>query len=96
MYNTKDFTLEENIRFLCGVDTWHTYNGNGKVPTLHLSDGPCGLRKVDENGNTVKSTVMPSISTVANSSVADIRHLEIVLIELPEHTQISSHAIRTY
>lgn len=76
MYTVKDFTLEEKIRFLCGVDTWHTYNANGKLPTLHLSDGPCGLRKINEDGKVVKSTVMPSISTVANSWSREAAYLD--------------------
>ena len=45
MYSAKDFTLEEKIRFLNGVDMWHTFDADGKVPTLHLSDGPSGDRK---------------------------------------------------
>ena len=73
MYSVKDFTLEEKIRFLNGVDMWHTFNANGKVPTLHLSDGPCGLRKIDENGKTVQSTLMPSISSIANTWSEDCR-----------------------
>ena len=63
----KNLTLEEKLKLLCGADSWHNYDGNGKLPVLHLSDGPHGLRKIDENGETVKATAMPNISTIANS-----------------------------
>lgn len=76
MYSAKDFTLEEKIRFLNGVDMWHTFDADGKVPTLHLSDGPSGLRKIDENGKTVKSTLMPSISSVANTWSRECAYLD--------------------
>ena len=75
-YNLKDFTLDEKIKLLCGVDFWHTYDANGKLPVLHLSDGPNGLRKVDENDQTVKPTAMPNISTLANSWNKECAYLD--------------------
>ncbi len=75
-YNLKDFTLDEKIKLLCGVDFWHTYDANGKLPVLHLSDGPNGLRKVDENDQTVKATAMPNISTLANSWNKECAYLD--------------------
>ena len=32
MYDIKNFTLDEKITFLCGIDNWHVYDGNGKLP----------------------------------------------------------------
>ena len=75
-YDLKQFTLDEKIKLLCGVDGWHTYDANGKLPSLHLSDGPNGLRKVDENNKTVKATAMPNISTLANTWSTECAYLD--------------------
>ncbi len=66
-FDINQLTLEEKFKLLCGVDAWHTSSANGKLPILHLSDGPSGLRKINENGETIKSTAMPTISTISNS-----------------------------
>lgn len=72
----KNLTLEEKLKLLCGTDAWHTSNANGKLPVLHLSDGPHGLRKIDKDGKTVKATAMPNISTIANSWSKEMARLD--------------------
>jgi len=67
----KSLTLEEKFRLLTGNGTWAIHDFNGKLDKVIVSDGPCGLRKMepDENGNlyTVKSTTYPSVHVLANS-----------------------------
>lgn len=75
-YSLKDLTLEEKMRLLCGKDHWHIYDANGKLPVMHLSDGPNGLRKIDENRKTVKTTAMPNISVLANAWNKDLAFLD--------------------
>ena len=38
-------TIEEKIRLLSGDGSWHTYDCNGKIPKIMMTDGPHGLRK---------------------------------------------------
>ena len=37
--------LKDAIRLVTGRGMWHTDSCGGKLPSLHLSDGPHGLRK---------------------------------------------------
>ena len=76
MYKLDTLTLDEKIGLLCGVDNWHTSSANGQLPSLHLSDGPSGLRKIDEDGKTVPSTVMPTLSCVANTWSRECAYLD--------------------
>lgn len=75
-YDLKKLTLDEKITLLCGTDRWHTYDAHGKLPVLHLSDGPSGLRKEDENDQTVSATAMPTISTLANTWSREMAKLD--------------------
>ena len=43
----KNLTVDEKIRLLGGVGDWHTYDCNGKLPTIMMTDGPHGLRKIE-------------------------------------------------
>lgn len=43
-------SLENCIELVTGKGTWHTRSCGGKVPSIHLSDGPHGLRKQAEGG----------------------------------------------
>lgn len=74
-YDLKQLTLDEKMKLLCGVDLWHTYDANGKLPVLHLSDGPNGLRKMNEKWETIKATAMPTISTIANTWSTECAYL---------------------
>lgn len=75
-----EFTLDEKIDLLTGKDSWQTENANGKLNSVFMADGPCGLRKNvsadrfnEETGEkekkiiTVKSTAYPALSVIANS-----------------------------
>lgn len=65
-YDVKNFTLEEKLKLLTGKDSWSTYDAEGKVKSVHVSDGPHGLRKVEDK-KTVKATAMPNLAAIANS-----------------------------
>jgi len=62
-------SLEDSMRLVTGVGSWHTYDCEGKLPSLHLSDGPHGLRKQEEdsmnNNKSNPATCFPASSTVA-------------------------------
>ena len=47
--------LNEKLKFLSGVDCWHTYSNNN-IKALRMSDGPHGLRYVykEENYEHIK------------------------------------------
>ncbi len=64
-------TINEKIRTLSGKGAWHNEDLNGKLPSIHLSDGPHGLRKQPEtnNGNndSIPATCYPTASALACS-----------------------------
>lgn len=64
-------TIQEKLRMLCAADRWRTYDCDGKLPSLFVSDGPVGLRTecVDGNGKTIEmpSVAYPAIQTLANT-----------------------------
>ena len=67
-----NLTIDEKIRLLNGVGSWATFDANGKLPALKMSDGPHGLRKQDEESysdiNKSKvSTCFPTASCLASS-----------------------------
>ena len=41
----EQLTIDEKIRLLGGVGDWHTYDCNGKIPSIMMTDGPHGIRK---------------------------------------------------
>ena len=66
-------TLDEKIRLLNGVGSWNTFDCNGKVPVMSMSDGPHGLRRqtgnesyTDINDSNV-ATCFPTASAIASS-----------------------------
>ncbi|MCR4715106.1 MAG: glycoside hydrolase family 3 C-terminal domain-containing protein, partial [Treponemataceae bacterium] len=68
----KNLTLDEKIRLLNGVGSWSTYNANGKLPVIFMSDGPHGLRKQDmesysDINDSKISTCFPTASCLASS-----------------------------
>ncbi len=68
----QNLTIDEKIRLLNGVGSWSTYDANGKLPAIIMSDGPHGLRKQDEESysdiNCSKvSTCFPTASCLASS-----------------------------
>lgn len=79
-YDPKLLTVEEKIRLLVGDGRWNTYEIKGKLPTISMADGPCGMRyETDKNSpdahpasvnawkGTKSATAMPSPSALANS-----------------------------
>ena len=66
-----NLTIQEKIRLLNGVGGWFTFDANGKVPPVMMTDGPHGLRKqgagqIDIN-DSIQATCFPTASCVANS-----------------------------
>ena len=67
----QDLSAEEKLRLICAKDLWKTEDLEGEVPSLVVSDGPVGVRKVavDENGKQydLPSVAYPAIQCLANS-----------------------------
>ena len=68
----KNLTLDEKLKLLTGKTCWQTHDFDGKLDSIFVSDGPCGLRKMEDlkgNGEleTVKSTSYPCVHVLANS-----------------------------
>ena len=76
MINLKDLTIDEKITLLTGKDCWRINDLNGKLPSLFVSDGPNGLRKIAPDGSTVKATAMPNISMLTNSWDTELAFLD--------------------
>ena len=73
----KSLTLDEKLKLLTGKDCWRTHDFGGKLDSIFVSDGPCGLRKMEDvkgNGEyeTVKSTSYPCVHVLANSWNKDL------------------------
>ncbi|MCR5154573.1 MAG: glycoside hydrolase family 3 C-terminal domain-containing protein [Lachnospiraceae bacterium] len=72
MGNNNSLTLDERIRLLTGVGAWHTFDANGKLPEIMMTDGPHGLRKVsneavENNNGSHVATCFPTLSAMAAS-----------------------------
>lgn len=68
----KKLSIDEKIRLLSGVGDWHTYDANGKLPVIMMTDGPHGLRKMEhEKAGDIESskpaTCFPTASAMACS-----------------------------
>ncbi len=64
-----DNGLKSKLPLLTGKGMWHTNDCDGLYPSLHLSDGPHGLRKQEEgvrtNNDSMVSTCYPTASCLA-------------------------------
>lgn len=63
-------TDDEKYRLVTGRGLWHTYGANGKLPEIHLSDGPHGMRCQDDgvlNIDSFEATCFPTASCAACS-----------------------------
>ncbi len=71
-----ELTIKEKIRLLNGVGPWETYDCNGKLPSIMMTDGPHGLRKqeskqVMQNNQSKIATCFPTASAIACSFSVD-------------------------
>lgn len=69
-----ELTLSEKCALLVGQDSWHTYPvPRLNIPSIMMADGPHGLRKQLESGNSVtinesyKAVCFPAEVTIASS-----------------------------
>ena len=62
---TTELTLDEKLQLLTLKNDWQTEDCGGKIQSIFLADGPHGLRKIGEDGQTVKCTAYPNISMLA-------------------------------
>lgn len=71
------YDIQEEIKLLTGKGMWHTSESGGV--SIHLSDGPHGLRKQEEgegrNNISKAATCFPSASAVASSWNIEIASL---------------------
>ncbi len=72
----KSLSLEEKCALLSGADAWST-GAPGEVPTVHMNDGPHGVRKaVGMFADAVPATCFPTLASLActwdRASAADI------------------------
>ncbi|MBR6003119.1 MAG: glycoside hydrolase family 3 C-terminal domain-containing protein, partial [Lachnospiraceae bacterium] len=68
----KTLTVDEKIGLLSGDGDWHTSSCNGKVPVIMMTDGPHGLRKVENEkvgdiNTSNPATCFPTASAIASS-----------------------------
>lgn len=89
-YDLKELTLDEKLLLLTGRDNWSTNGLCGKIKSVFMADGPCGLRKVEEENtsddetklgitlgsHTRLATAMPALSVVANSWNEEAAYLD--------------------
>lgn len=73
----EELDTEQKIRLLNGKGSWHTQGFSGKLPTVMMTDGPHGLRKVvNENSADINksyvATCFPTASAVASSFNPDV------------------------
>lgn len=63
-----ELTLEEKIQLMEGKDNWHT-NGIERlgIPSISMSDGPSGVRVMDQDGNLCPATAIPTESALSAS-----------------------------
>lgn len=66
----------EKVQLISGKGMWHTNDLGGKLESIHLSDGPHGLRKQDENviknNDSYVSTCFPAACASACSWDTDM------------------------
>lgn len=64
-------SIDEKIDLVKGMGSWHTNDLGGKLDSIHLSDGPHGLRAQAEdasgNNDSIPATCFPTASALACS-----------------------------
>ncbi len=66
----KTLNFDEKLKLVVGNGMWHSSEIPGKLPSIHLADGPHGLRAQDEgmsNNESYPATCYPAAVTLACS-----------------------------
>lgn len=76
MCSVSDLTTAEKIDLVRGMGSWHTNDLAGKLKSIHMSDGPHGLRAQAEdaksNNDSIIATCFPTASALACSFDVDL------------------------
>lgn len=71
MINPSNLTLSEKLRLLTGKNMWQTDDLDGKIPSVFMSDGPHGLRKMKKNDHgyyeNIPFIAYPNFVNLANT-----------------------------
>ena len=79
----EQLTIDEKIRLLGGAGDWHTYDCNGKIPSIMMTDGPHGIRKLEQEKigdieTSKPATCFPTASAIACSwNPVSYTHLDV-------------------
>lgn len=69
-------TIDEKLKLLSGKDGWSTHDLDGKLPTVTVTDGPCGVRQpvqaTDKRWDNKPAIAYPATVTMANTWNRDI------------------------
>lgn len=61
-------TTEEKLRLLCGKDSWHTCDFEGKLPSVKVTDASMGVRMfLHYDKDEIPSVSYPSSQMLANT-----------------------------
>ena len=70
-YDLSNFTTEEKVKLVAGMDKWHTEDFGGKIYKVKMSDGPVGLRTPvysEASGySTLPATAFPSTQVLSQT-----------------------------
>ncbi len=67
-----ELTLDEKVALLAGKNNWETEDCNGKIPSIMMTDGPHGVRKMTSEmamdiNQAYPATCFPTASAIASS-----------------------------
>ncbi len=75
----KKMTIHEKVSLLVGEDFWHTRSLQRLgLPSIVVSDGPFGLRKVDKQGAGALETSLPATAFPTSTSLASSFNDELI------------------
>jgi len=66
--SVEQLSQEEKINLVKGSGNWHTNDLLGKLPSIHLSDGPHGLRAQSENAKSNNDSIIATCFPTASAS----------------------------
>ena len=67
-----NLTVEEKLRLICGDGFWYTYDFDGKLPKIKVTDASMGVRMTGDDGKDKQSVAYPSMQMLANTWNTDI------------------------